>query len=982
MLVIETSSARAESEAQFPKYNLSVSFDLKKNLVKGNATFFMSGERPAFLSTDGLNILSVKLDGSPARYKNIPAGIEISGKGVAEISYEAVFKDNQGGQEPGGSGVAMADSVSEQGIALTENWYPSLSGLALYNLTANVPNGFSAISEAENITFRETSSGREYSFNFPHPLDGIDFVAGNYQEKKDIVNGIEVFTYFFPEDSALSDSYMENAKKYLKMYSELLVPYPYKRFSVVENIMPTGLSMPTFTLLGREVVRLPFITETSLGHEITHQWFGNYVYGGHEGGNWLEAITTYLSDHYYEEQKGAGWEYRKKIMSDYQSYVTPENDFPLKEFTQRKDASSMAIGYGKGAMLFHMLKNTVGDEMFFLSLKRLIKDNEFRKASWADIQKSFERGSGKDLGWFFGQWLNRKGVAEVSVADGRVLVLEGIPTVSFQLLQKGEPYTLSLPLVIKGNKVESKSLIETGETKKYFRIRSEENPGAMVLDGNYDVMRKLSREEFPPVLSRLLGSDKKIVIYENKDKEKFQELISICEKKGFTARNETEVKDEDIRTSSLLVLGFESAVLKRLFGGVGRRGPGFVLIVKENPLNASRVVAYCDGDSKDEVSLSAAKIFHYGKYSVLRFERGRNVAKETETSERGMVSALYEPVEGVEPVKSLRLDKIIDEIGGSPVIIVGERHTNYEDHKVELDIITALFKKGKKFAIGMEMFQRPFQSAIDEYIAGVITEKEFLKKTEYFKRWRFDYNLYREILEFAKAKGIPVVALNLRSEIIEKVAKGGLDSLTEAEKKEIPADMDMSDNLYRDRLRQIYESHPQGTKFENFYQAQILWDETMAHSAADFLDGKPGYQMVIMAGGEHVKYDSGVPKRVGRLTGQKYITLVNGDFDADIGSYVLFPKELTPPFTAKMGVVLKDTKEGAVVEEFSPSSIALKAGLKKGDAIVSIDDWKVGSSEDVKIAFFDITPGQTVKVTVMRKRFLMGQKKMEFEVTF
>src|SRR5512142_2021373 len=104
------------------------------------------------------------------------------------------------------------------------------------------------------------------------------------------------------------------------MYHALLRPYPYKRFSVVENILPTGYSMPTFTLLGKEIVRLPFIPETSLGHEITHQWFGNYVYWSGGRGNWLEAITTYLSDQYYQEQQGKGWEYRKKVLTDYQSY--------------------------------------------------------------------------------------------------------------------------------------------------------------------------------------------------------------------------------------------------------------------------------------------------------------------------------------------------------------------------------------------------------------------------------------------------------------------------------------------------------------------------------------------------------------------------------------------------------------------------------------------------------------------------------------
>ena len=135
------------------------------------------------------------------------------------------------------------------------------------------------------------------------------------------------------------------------------------------------------------------------------------------------------------------------------------------------------------------------------------------------------------------------------------------------------------------------------------------------------------------------------------------------------------------------------------------------------------------------------------------------------------------------------------------------------------------------------MFQRPFQGVLDDYTAGRISEKEFLKKSEYFKRWVFDYNLYKPILDFAREEKIPLVALNIRREIVAKVSKSGLDSLSDEEKKEIPQQMDFSDNEYRDRLMKVFKMH-QNSKdrnFDFFYQSQILWDESMAQSIDEFL---------------------------------------------------------------------------------------------------------------------------------------------------
>lgn len=969
-------------ERAYPVNNLSVSFDVKNNSLSGHAVISVQNEKGAEVCSGSLVVKAISFNGRPAGNELKEGCFRAQGKGTLEIRYEGVFKgkprDETNRDE---SGIVTYGLISERGISLTGEWYPSIKGLAYYKLTAVVPGNFIAVSEADEIIFKDTAAGREYSFYFQHPLTGINFVAAGYVEKKDVIGDIEVYAYFFPEDIQLAEKYLGYAKRYFKMYNELLSNYPYKRFSIVENILPTGYSMPTFTLLGKDIVRLPFIPETSLGHEIAHQWFGNYVYADYKQGNWLEAVTTYLSDHLYEEQKGKGWEYRKNILTNFQSYVTPENDFPLKEFTQRNDFASMAIGYGKGAMLFHMLKKITGEEIFYKSLRRLIDENKFRAASWSDVQKSFETEYRKKLDWFFSQWLNRKGVPSIVIKDPGRRVLGGSTFASFMAWQGGETYRITLPVRIVSEAGDTKTLVEVWKEKQYFELASNENPGEMIFDENYDLMRRLRPEEFPPVIARLAGGEKKIIIYNEKEEEMYSPLIKVFKKKGFEVKEEKELKDEDIKKSSLLVLGFESPVLKRLFGKIDKPESGFVLTVRNNPLNTSKVVAYAHGDSREEVNLAAGKLRHYGKYSIVRFEKGVNVKKELATTGRGMVFNLLEPVYGIEPQKTLSLQKIMDNVSDEPVIFVGERHNYYEDHKVQLAVISDLYKKGKKFAIGMEMFQRPFQRAVNDYISGDINEREFLKKTEYFKRWNIDFNLYREIIEFARAKGIPIIALNLKAELIKKIEQSGLDGLSEEERKEVPQDMDMADDSYRRRLREVFETHPSGSSFDHFYQAQILWDETMAHSIAEFLKEKPDYQIVVLAGGQHVMHEWGIPNRLYRLTGRKYATLVTGDIDYDIADYVLFPDSLKPPFSAKLGVVLKKEEDGVFIDDFSKDSIALKSGIKKGDIILSVDDWKVETVEDVRIGLFDKNPGDTVKVKVIRKRFILADKELEFEIT-
>ena len=117
-------------------------------------------------------------------------------------------------------------------------------------------------------------------------------------------------------------------RRHLIFYRERLGPYPFSKFAVVENFLPTGYGMPSWTLIGKNVIRLPFLLDTSLPHEIVHSWWGNAVEVDYTNGNWAEGLTTYLADYLLKEvnQPHEALEYRRKLLRDYAALVTPAND--------------------------------------------------------------------------------------------------------------------------------------------------------------------------------------------------------------------------------------------------------------------------------------------------------------------------------------------------------------------------------------------------------------------------------------------------------------------------------------------------------------------------------------------------------------------------------------------------------------------------------------------------------------------------------
>ncbi|VAX28064.1 hypothetical protein MNBD_NITROSPIRAE02-1087 [hydrothermal vent metagenome] len=975
------------SATEIPLYELKVRVLPESNSVEGRARITLPEGTKAYLRIDGLNIKAFRINGKKYEFgegalKALEAG---KGERLVEVEYSAVFKPKVEEESAVNPGVTGSNVVDATGVMLLQQWYPEFKGDFIYSLTVEVPKDFEAISESEAATVSVDNDIKTINFEFPHPLATITLVAGKYRVQEEKFQGISIKTYLFSEDAELAATYIENTKRYLKLYKPMLGAFPYKSFSIVENRYQTGYSFPTYTLLGSKVIRLPFIVKTSLGHEILHQWFGNYVYVDYNSGNWSEGLTTYLSDHWYKELKGEGAEYRKKIMIDYMNYVSGDNEIALKDFISREDFASRTIGYGKSAMVFHMLRKRLGDDAFFRGLRDFIESDKYREATWDDIRDSLASSGGFELKGFFEQWINRKGVPSFDVRDALVVFRDGKYLLRLNIVQDGAPFVFDLPARVETAAGEEEFIIKVDKADLQYERAFSARPLRIFLDENYDTMRRLAEREVPPVVSAFTGRKGSVVIVPEDGREVYKEAATFFKEQGYTVKGEKEVTDKEIEENSILIMSDRNRIYRRLFADRPLPEGGFVVKVYKNPLNPGRVAVVFNAKDRQEAGTAFRKIFRYGNYSLLVFENGKNILKKTADSDKGISVDLTLRLDAVETADTTGLDAVIRRIKDSRVVFVGEMHTAYEHHVVQYEIINRLYSDSGKLVIGMEMFQRPFQKYLDQYIQGDITEAEFLRKTEYFKRWVFDYNLYRDILQYARANRIPVIALNIRKEILKKVSKDGIDSLSEEEYAEIPQDMDMTNRQYREYLRNVFSQHDNKSNFENFVQSQILWDETMAHSIADTLKKYPDTQMVVLAGNGHVQHSWGIPDRVTRLTRERPTVILNygGEgFDRGIADFVLFPKRIEPPESARLMVFLKDQKKGVVIEKVMKGGVAGKAGLKEGDVIIAIDDRIVGDISDVKIALLDRKPGDKVKIKVKRKRFLFGMKEMVFDVVF
>jgi aminopeptidase N len=615
-----------------PEYRLQISFDLPRGKVLGRATILAPQGHKLTIVPGKLNILEIRHRGKKIASGRWPGkDIVLYAQGPIQVDYEVSLKK---------TGDAAMD---QRGLILLSKWYPQVEGFCRFKLTATLPSGYLAISEADQVTHTEKNGQAEFVFDFPYPLhdqDDITLAASNHWVvSRDSQNNIEFLTYLFPEDAHLAPRYLGEARHALARYEQLLGPYPYRRLAIVENSFQAGQAQPTYILLEpRDFQKEDF--ERTLGHEIVHQWFGCAISPDYDQGNWCEGMATYFSNHLLQEEKGQGWQCRRRILSGFQTHTERHREFPLRKFTERFDNPSRVIGYGKAAMVLHMLRRQVGDGAFYDALRSFFKTNRFAVASWDDLRKSFEAQTKKDLSWFFHQWVDDTGQPQIKIDQANLKKDGHGSVVNLALSQEGRVKRLSLPVWFSGPQSSRIFQVDLSRKTESFSFRLDFKPEKVIIDENYDVFRKLAPAENPPTLERLLAARDLIVVPPVDEKERYREVIN-----KFTARGARLLEHPtkvQLESASLIVLGQKHRFLKPLLDETEPPDCPVVLRVRPQPLSPNLLAA--SFISSAEVTPAAfEKLLAYPFFSSYCIKRDNRFSRTLAENQRGILVQLHNP---------------------------------------------------------------------------------------------------------------------------------------------------------------------------------------------------------------------------------------------------------------------------------------------------------------------------------------------------
>lgn len=337
---------------------------------------------------------------------------------------------------------------------------------------------------------------------------------------------------------------------------------------------------------------------------------------------------------------------------------------------------------------------------------------------------------------------------------------------------------------------------------------------------------------------------------------------------------------------------------------------------------------------------------------------------------------------------ALQGQDVIERAAKSPVVLLGEHHTEATHHRWQLQIITQLYTLNQNMILGFEMFPRRFQPVLDAWIRGELSEQEFLEQTDWDNVWKYDADMYLPLFHFARMNKLPMIALNVDLDLIGDIARNGWDSLSEEDREGVltPAP---AQPAYRESLNTVFRMHTHikddlkqddpasKERFERFVQAQLTWDGAMAQKIAETYKRGGAPVVVGVMGSGHIENGHGVPHQLQSL-GLDSVSLLPWTIGMDCTEmkqgladavFVLEADDTIPEgFRPLLGVRIDSAgnQGGVLIEQVIEESVGEDAGLQPEDVILRAAGLEVNTPQELIEIVKRQAPGTWLPLEILR----------------
>lgn len=621
--------ATAAARAAVPHMDLEVELDPATRRLQ--ATAHLTSERvPELALQTRLAIARVTVDGVAVATGQLRRLAPAPGEHRYTIEYAGTLPALPARAQPSANPASFYAAPEGSYLAPEAGWYPDPGVPFTYRVTLRLPAGQKGLVPGRQLRASETGDRWSADYAFEHPAEGIWLMAGPYQVAQqaatlDDGSVVTVRTWFPAELAELAPGYLQDSARYLQRYSRAIGPYPFGDFSVVSSPLSHGLGIPSLTYLGRDVLRLPFIRATSLGHEVLHNWWGNGVVPDWRSGNWSEGLTTFGADYAYREDQGAepARTMRLEWLRDLAA-IAPTDETAVAGFTSRSHGISSVMGYSKPAMLFVMLRDEIGPAAFEQGLRAFWRQYRLRVAGWKELAQAFSQASGRDLAPFFTQWTQR--------AFSPTLSLAAAGGGSFRVLQQGEPFDLLVPLRVQLASGATRDLnvrVRERDTAVDLAQRGLPDAVSVALDPDLRLWRRLDPSTVPPILRETFIAPRAQLHVAASGSEWNAAATALAERA-------LDAKPAPVGADALLAAGKEPALVAGDRAGITRvlaqLGLGSVPEVLSQPGTArawaarganGKAFVFLMADTPAALAAMQRSLPHYGRQSWLVFQEAR-----------------------------------------------------------------------------------------------------------------------------------------------------------------------------------------------------------------------------------------------------------------------------------------------------------------------------------------------------------------------